>query len=589
MVFRGLTREIDIMSREEQKYKLVLSGAIVALFTVSCGTMPVPSIEQPEVITAHSVDKSSVGNNTKKTDKGTASVDTAVEDVATDEAVESTETKNKPAPDDNTIVAGSNDSQAGDNQIKATLSTQDNPTGNVITNTSESSQLQSTSPAPDTKPELVQPAKPEPVQKDILQAPVISNANPSQQVLAQAVPITQSSSQEQSTSKSQSTAMAANSDTNPSTTTVAKTEPVPSVAVSSNRSQGVPKFAVITADDRVKNAIALLNSGEEQQAEQELADALVIAPNNRPARKLMRQIHESPDSFFEQNEYFEYRLKSDETLVGIAGKFLDDPLEFYMLAKLNNINHPDAIAPGKVLMIPGNRDLAEESQLEPESVATVEVQAKISEPGSSTRQPAKPPVKSEEDIKIERAKVYYTENRYREAINLLLPYVDKKPASTYAEVKQLLAQCYLELANDFAQEGDLLQAQATLETSVQALPGNKPLNTRLAIVKNQREAERLYRLGLQESQSGKENQALVTFAKALRLNPEHEKAKKQMIDLRLTVVEEYHKEAMVLYRKQELAKAIEIWKHVLSLDPDYDLAKRYLLRAEELQRKIDQL
>jgi tetratricopeptide (TPR) repeat protein len=584
------------MSGEDKKYKLILSTAIATVFTVSCGTMPVPSIQPPETVAAHSNNESSAGKENKEIEKGTASASEAT--ATSDGAAWSGADSNKPAPDNNTTVAGSEDGQTGDSQVTETLSTQSNPTtsnvtSTVTTTTAVSADSQLTSPPPETNAE----SQPKPVKEDILQAPVISNANPSEQVLAAAVPESRTDTQKHSLSTTPATAMATNSDITRASTSAGKAGPVvPSLTVSSKRVQDVPKFAVVTADERVKNAIALLNSGEEQQAERELADALVIAPNNLSARKLMRQIHESPDSFFEQDEYFEYQLKSNETLVGIAEKFLDDPLEFYMLAKLNDIDHPDAIVPGKVLMIPGNQDLAEESQLEPEPVAPVEVQAKTATPSSSTSMPASttkpptsPPVKNEEDIKIERAQVYYAESRYREAINLLLPYADNKPASKYAHVKELLAQCYLELANNFAQKGDLLQAQTTLETSVHALPGNKPLHSRLAIVKNQREAERLYRLGLQESKSGKENQALLTFAKALRLNPEHQKAKKQMIDLRLTVVEEYHKQAMVLYRKQELAKAIDIWKHVLSLDPDYELAKRYLLRAQELQRKIEQL
>jgi tetratricopeptide (TPR) repeat protein len=292
----------------------------------------------------------------------------------------------------------------------------------------------------------------------------------------------------------------------------------------------------------------------------------------------MRQIHESPDSFFEQEEYFEYQLQSDETLITVAEKFLDDPLDFYMLAKLNNLDYPKSIAPGKILRIPG-KNTAQENKIKTPSIVPAEVQPDT----------GKQPEKSEEDIKIERAKVYFAEHRYREAINLLESYANKQPASKYAHLKELLAQCYLELANELITKGNLLEAQATLESSVDTLPGNQPLQSRLTLVKNQREAERLYHLGLEQSHSGDESQALETFAKALQFDPKHSQAKKQMIDLRLTVVEEYHKQAMVLYRKQELSRAIEIWDDVLRLDPGYELAKQYRARALELQRKFEQL
>jgi tetratricopeptide (TPR) repeat protein len=354
------------------------------------------------------------------------------------------------------------------------------------------------------------------------------------------------------------------------------------VVDSSKVTKEVPKFATVTADDRVNNAIAFLNSGEEQQAEQELADALVIEPGNRSARKLMRQLHESPDSFFEEEEYFEYRLRSNETLISVAEKFLKDPLDFYMLAKLNDIDYPNSITPGKVLMIPGQNDFSDEIPVAPLPDVPREDPSNISEPPAES-------VKTEADIKIERAKVYYAEHRFREAINLIQPYANQKPVARYAPLKELLAQCYLELADELGKKGNLLEAQATLESSLNILPDNKSLNAQLTVVKNQREAERLYHLALQESKSGKESQALNDLAKALQLNPDHTQAKKQMIDLRLTVVEEYHKQAMVLYRKQELSRAIEKWDDVLRLDPNHELAKKYRARALELQRKIEQL
>jgi tetratricopeptide (TPR) repeat protein len=55
------------------------------------------------------------------------------------------------------------------------------------------------------------------------------------------------------------------------------------------------------------------------------------------------------------------------------------------------------------------------------------------------------------------------------------------------------------------------------------------------------------------------------------------------------VIESYHKKAMVLYRKQELGQAIQVWDKILQLDPNYELAKQYKAKALELQRKIEQL
>ncbi|WP_455209940.1 tetratricopeptide repeat protein [Kaarinaea lacus] len=429
--------------------------------------------------------------------------------------------------------------------------------------------------------------------EDILQQPVISKTQPSKSVLAtvthnthqllnrnkhQASASITSGSPDAGVVPTQIRATSINASTVSTSGALSMVEQVPLKSESQVVEGEVPNYAVLTANDRVKNAINLLHDGDVQKAEKELADALVIEPNNRAARKLMRQLHESPADFFVDDEFFEYVLGPKDTLLSVAEKFLEDPLDFYMLAKLNDIKYPGSIVPGKTLMIPGNNHIVEQSSTTPPAMNPREVQSKLPEP-----------IKTEEDIQIERAKVYFAEHRYQEAIDLLKPYANKQPVSRYGPLRELLAQSYLNLTEVLIKKGKLLEAQTTLESSVDVLPGNRSLTTQLSMIRNNREAERLYHLGLEESQIGKEDQALKTFAKALQLNPMHEQAKKQITDLRLTVVEEYHKQAMVLYRKQELSRAIEIWDDVLKLDPGHELAKQYRARALELQRKIEQL
>jgi tetratricopeptide (TPR) repeat protein len=156
-------------------------------------------------------------------------------------------------------------------------------------------------------------------------------------------------------------------------------------------------------------------------------------------------------------------------------------------------------------------------------------------------------------------------------------------------VRTLLASVYQEYSKSLIEKGDLVAAQTILEASVSALPENDQLVTRLLIVKKDREAERLYHLGLDEIKLGKQELALTTLSKALTLNPSLKQAKKQITDLKLSVIESYHKKAMVLYRKQELGQAIQVWDKILQLDPNYELAKQYKAKALELQRKIEQL
>ncbi len=541
------------------------------MFVTACGTMPVPSMPQPTSVVA----KSTVETSERSTSDSDNSV-TTLNSTATGDAHASGHAESVTNTTQAAIAVENSDSE------KPGL---ENETGSTpaVTSTGEDS-IANSLPAVNTDVAVVSSRSKS--AEDILQDPVISKTQPSQTVMAAVTaPIENYSATEQQSSAT----------TNPAGTTIADITNTKTVNASTNstlalanqpllksepptKSKEVPKFAVLTANDRVKNAIILLSNGDEQHAEKELADALVIEPNNRAARRLMRQLHESPADFFVEEDHFDYVVRLNETLFSVAEKFLEDPLDFYMLAKLNDIKYPNSLVSGKILTIPGVNRLNVDKASKPPPVASLEA--------SHTMQA---PVKNEDDIKIERAKVYFAEHRYQEVVDLLTPYADKKSASKYAPLRDLLAQSYLELANDKIKKGDLLEAQAILETSMEALPGNKPLKSQLTQVRNTRESERLYRLGVQESQTGKQDQALKSFAKALQFNPANEQAKKQITDLRLTVVEKYHKQAMVLYRKQELSKAIEIWDNILQIDPDYELAKQYRSRALELKRKIEQL
>jgi tetratricopeptide (TPR) repeat protein len=57
----------------------------------------------------------------------------------------------------------------------------------------------------------------------------------------------------------------------------------------------------------------------------------------------------------------------------------------------------------------------------------------------------------------------------------------------------------------------------------------------------------------------------------------------------LTRVQQYHEAALVAYRKQNLDAAIALWNKALAIDPTYEPALGYRARAQELQRRLNQL
>lgn len=63
----------------------------------------------------------------------------------------------------------------------------------------------------------------------------------------------------------------------------------------------------------------------------------------------------------------------------------------------------------------------------------------------------------------------------------------------------------------------------------------------------------------------------------------------QLTPVQMAQVQKYHESALVAYRKQALDKAIALWNKALAIDPNYEPALGYRARAQELQRRLNQM
>lgn len=102
----------------------------------------------------------------------------------------------------------------------------------------------------------------------------------------------------------------------------------------------------------VSNAIELLEAGNEEQASIELQRVLQTEPGHKLAQNLLRQIKDDPVAMLGR-ESFSYRVQPGESLSKIAGRFLNDVHQFYVLARYNEIKVPRQLAGGQMIRVPG--------------------------------------------------------------------------------------------------------------------------------------------------------------------------------------------------------------------------------------------
>ncbi len=355
----------------------------------------------------------------------------------------------------------------------------------------------------------------------------------------------------------------------PASKEINNTSPIAPPAASSSPSAPVVVKAVIESADpaargHLQNAMNALQVGQEATAKAELGSVLRQDPENKIARSLLAQIQTDPAKYFSGPDSFSYTLQPGDTLTGIAQRFLDEPLKFYILARFNGITDLSRLVPGRVIKVPGKKPGGN-----PLPVATQDV-------------PRNAPVRTGGDeSRMQQARRFYDAGKYQQAIEIL---VDSGAGNS--EARDLLVLSYGKYAEELTQSENLIDAQSILENALSIQPSNDKLRKQLKQVQKQREIERLYKAGSESMVAGDNDKALDTFNALLKLEPKHEPTKQHIASINAFAVESMHKEAMVEYGKQNLDQAIALWDRVLAILPSHANAKLYRARAVDLKSRL---
>jgi tetratricopeptide (TPR) repeat protein len=350
----------------------------------------------------------------------------------------------------------------------------------------------------------------------------------------------------------------------------------------------------------------MLELGDYENARNQLSWALQEKPGLQIADNLIQQIDADPIDYLGVNNFY-YKVESGDSLSIIAGKFLDDPMKFVILARYNKLENPSKLAPGDRIRLPGKmpEDLWRKSKKKkkprrrtlppaseaPSSDERGETSAAVrTAPDDRTdltqSRPAAPPPPTLDQVLGKASKLYDTGD-LPGAISQL-----EKEGGRYAHEKalqKLQVGYYREYAEQLGRQGDLEQARMMLEKVILLDASDEKAIKDLIRVEDKLEARKLYRLGSDLLSGGQVENAYEMFTQSLTYDPEYTQAKEAQLVCRDKLTDDYHRRAMSHFRHHELDRAIALWDKILTLDPEHPLASGYRARAMDMKQKLEKI
>jgi tetratricopeptide (TPR) repeat protein len=156
-----------------------------------------------------------------------------------------------------------------------------------------------------------------------------------------------------------------------------------------------------------------------------------------------------------------------------------------------------------------------------------------------------------------------------------------------ADAEDLLVELSLDSARVDAEAGQFSGAVAGLaETASVLSPG--PARARLDVRRARIEVlQRLSRADDFEAR-GVLSEAHRAVLEALSIDPDYVPAVEREQRLREALVADYHERALRAWRARDIDLAIRTWRELLDHAPEFEPARVYLERAEELRQRLDE-
>ena len=315
-----------------------------------------------------------------------------------------------------------------------------------------------------------------------------------------------------------------------------------------------------------------LDTGRLDQAETALLSIIDQRPNSRLALRFLEQLQSDPIELM-GSEYDVVTVQPGDSLSSIAARELGDAMQFFALARYNQIRVPRRMSSGIDIRIPRSLQSAEAAMPEPVEPALM--------PEPSLDEPSAAPGAG---LAVAGRRLLQS-GRTQQTISLLL--AGARAGNLDRDGEQVLVDATLVRSGELVEEDELERAVEMLDDVQASLsPAARP---QLAAGRDAIEAQRLMAEGIRERRAGRLEEAMGLFQQAMQLDPDNETLRSQAATLSEVLIARLHHQALVHYRDQQLEDAIILWQQVVELDPEFEPARVYLDRSRALKEKLEEL
>ena len=326
------------------------------------------------------------------------------------------------------------------------------------------------------------------------------------------------------------------------------------------------------AEIHYRRGLELKKQGQYAKARREFLVALQLWPE---FPDVVAQLKASQPS--RRSRYLVHKVKEGEFLTAIAQQYYNDESTYEIIARYNNLEDAAKLYAGMELKIPeiAGVSFGPERRKQAAKPSPGETDSEKMAPKADK----KPTGDVKEKVSIEAVEAPPTATA--QTTTYASPVADESTIASVEEMTYDPADIYQELGVSLLEEGQYLAALHEFQKVLDLDPGKKQVRKYIARA-HYRQGESLYR-------QAEYLEARRHFQEALNLDKQCTACKAYIQKTDDAYKEAHYLKGIQLFEEQSLQEAIEEWQLVSELDFDYKQVQNYLLRAQKLMDKVQEL